>query len=66
MDTLLARASADNPTRPPVARNVLLDLIGKFEPPAQEEQAIRVPPGFVPATWVAQNLGRPPLRRPDP
>jgi predicted kinase len=57
MDTLLARASADNPTRPPVARDVLLELIGKFEAPAPEEQAIMVPPGFVPATWVARNMG---------
>lgn len=57
MDALLARASADDPTRPPVASDVLLELVGKFEAPAPEEQAIVVPPGFVPAAWVAQNIG---------
>jgi len=50
------RANDLEPSRPPIAEPVLLDLVEKFEPPAADETVIVFPAGASPEDWVAVNF----------
>jgi predicted kinase len=58
LELALARRRANDlkPTRPPVTEAILLELAGKFEPPASDEDLLVFPVGADPEAWVLDHL----------
>jgi predicted kinase len=53
------RANEKAPSRHPVSETVLLDLAGKFEPPAPDEPMLFCPPDREETSWVNENIPAP-------